>query len=143
MRRLREEYQIELEMALDRYAVAMTGPGNDDAMPRRLAEALLDLDERFGPAREEAPIIPAYSVPPRVLGIEEAAKTESEPVPLREAVGRVSGGYLWAYPPGIPLVVPGEQITAGLAETVERLKRAEVKLVGAGDADRLSIPVLI
>ena len=94
------------------------------------------------PAREEAPIIPAYSVPPRVLGIEEAAKTESEPVSLREAVGRVSGGYLWAYPPGIPLVVPGEQITAGLAETVGRLKRAEVKLVGAGDADRLSIPVL-
>lgn len=37
---------------------------------------------------------------------------------------------------------PGEQVTADLAETVERLKRAEVKLVGAGEADRLTIPVL-
>ena len=142
MRLLREEYRIELEMALDSYAVAMTGPGNDGAMPRRLAEALLKLDERFGPARAETPIVPAYAIPPRVMGVEEAARAESEPVPLREAVGRISGGYLWAYPPGIPLAVPGEQVTADLAETAERLKRAEVKLVGAGEADRLSIPVL-
>ena len=117
--------------------------GGFDAMPCRLADALLELDERFGPAKEEALVVSAYTVPPRVMEIEEAAKAEARVVPLREAVGRVSAGYLWAYPPGIPLVVPGEQVTAGLAETVERLKRAEVKLVGAGEANCLSIPVLI
>ena len=143
MRRLREEYRIELEMALDSYAVAMTGPGNDDAMPRRLAEALMELDERFGPAKEETSVVSAYTVPPRVMGIEEAARAESEAVPLREAVGRVSGGYLWAYPPGIPLVVPGEQVTADVTETVERLKDAGVRLMGAGEAPALSIPVLL
>ena len=143
MRCLREEYRIELEMALDSYAVAMTGPGNDDTMPRRLAEALLELDERFGPAHEEAQFVPVYSIPPHGIGIESAARAERESVPLRGAVGRISAGYLWAYPPGIPLVVPGEQVTEELAETVERLKSAGVKLVGAGEAPVPSIPVLL
>ena len=143
MRRLREDYRIELEMALDSYAVAMTGPGNDDTMPQRLAEALLELDERFGPACEEAPVVPACSIPPHVMGIEEAVSAESEALPVREAVGRVSGGYLWAYPPGIPLAVPGEQVTEDLTETVERLKDTGVKLVGIGEDGTLTIPVLI
>ena len=142
MRRLRAEYNIELEMALDSYAVAMTGPGNDDEMPHRLAEALLALDEACGPAKEEKPVVSDYAVPPREMGIEAAAKSQSESLPLREAVGRVSGGYLWAYPPGIPLVVPGEVVTGELTETVERLSRAGVKLVGVGNAPLFSVPVL-
>ena len=77
------------------------------------------------------------------MEIEEAAKAEARVVPLREAVGRVSACYLWAYPPGIPLVVPGEQVTADVTETVERLKDAGVKLVGAGEAPAFSIPVLL
>ena len=89
--RLREAYKIELEMALDHYAVAMTGLGTDDTMPTRLAEALLALDE---------------------------------------GIGKVCGEYIWAYPPGIPLVTPGEEITANLVETVETLYRSGVRLLG-------------
>ena len=130
MTRLREDFRIELEMALDGYAVAMTGLGTDDTMPRRLAEALLALDRTYGPALSPKPPLPALGLPPRRMSLEEAARAEGVDLPLSQAVGRVSCGYVWAYPPGIPLVIPGEEITAGLAETLERLHRVGVKLVG-------------
>ncbi len=130
MERLREDYQIELEMALDRYAVAMTGLGTDDTMPARLAKALLELDEKYGPAQEVAPLETLQELPPRKRSIEEAAMSEGRVDFLYDSMGKVCGEYIWAYPPGIPLITPGEVITPALVADVERLYRAGVKLIG-------------
>ena len=130
MERLREDYQIELEMALDRYAVAMTGLGTDDTMPARLAKALLELDEKYGPAEEVAPLETLQELPPRKMSIEEAAMSEGRVDFLYDSMGKVCGEYIWAYPPGIPLITPGEVITPALVADVERLYRAGVKLIG-------------
>lgn len=139
MDRLRTDYKIELEMALDTYAVAMTGLGTDDGMPRRLAEALHALDKAVGPASGPVSDPPALGLPPRRLGLEEAVRSRGEFLPAEKAVGRVARGYLWAYPPGIPLAVPGEELTADLAETVGRLQRAGVKLVGLGPGGTVDV----
>lgn len=128
--RLREEYKIELEMALDHYAVAMTGLGSDDTMPERLTQALLALDAQCGAGEGgEAPqALPP--LPPRRMPLEEAARAAGGLTFLYDALGKVSGEYIWAYPPGIPLLTPGEEITVDVVETVERLYRGGVKLIG-------------
>ena len=112
-------------------AVAMTGLGTDDTMPTRLAEALLALDEAAGP-NEEPPAepLPAYELPPRRMSLEEAAMAPGGLTFLYDGIGKVCGEYIWAYPPGIPLVTPGEEITASLVETVETLYRSGVRLLG-------------
>ena len=140
--KLREEHRIELEMALDGYAVAMTGLGTGDDMAPRLAEALLTLDMVCGPALSERPEVPALTLPPRRVELEKAVRGTGELVPVRKAVGRVAGEYLWAYPPGIPLVIPGEEITGGLADTAERLHGAGVQLVGTKGHPPGSVAVL-
>ena len=129
--RLRADYRIEVEMALDHYVVAMTGLGTDDTMPTRLASALLALDRQYGPCQEDAPP-PAqrHTLPPRRCSVEEAAMAQGGLSFLYDAMGKVSGEYLWAYPPGIPLVTPGEEITVDLVETVEQLYQAGVRLIG-------------
>lgn len=128
---LRRDHKIELEMAMDHYAVAMTGLGTGDDMPQRLADALLALDAQYGPAPGgERPIHTVGQLPPRRCSIEEAAMGRSGMGALADARGRISAEYLWAYPPGIPLVTPGEEITADLVRTVERLHRAGVHLIG-------------
>jgi arginine/lysine/ornithine decarboxylase len=143
MERLRAEDRIELEMALDGYAVAMTGLGTGDAMPRRLAEALRRLDQAWGPAGgPDRPAVPLRSLPPRRLAMEEAARARGTELPLGEAAGRISCEYIWAYPPGIPMVVPGEEITEELRETVTRLHGAGVKLVGTRGRPPVSAVVL-
>lgn len=131
LQKLREDYHIELEMALADYAVAMTGLGTDDTMPTRLAEALLALDAQYGPAPEAAPPVPTVSqLPPRTMTLEEAAMAPGKIDFLYDSMGKVCGEYIWAYPPGIPLIAPGEVITTELVETVQHLYEAGVKLVG-------------
>ena len=75
------------------------------------------LDKAVGPASGPVSDPPALGLPPRRLGLEEAVRSRGEFLPAEKAVGRVARGYLWAYPPGIPLAVPGEELTADLAET--------------------------
>lgn len=129
-RRLREEYKIELEMALDHYAVAMTGLGSDDTMPDRLSQALLELDAQCGAGEGGSAVEGLPPLPPRKMDLEEAARSAGGLTFLYDAMGKVSGEYIWAYPPGIPLITPGEEITPAVVETVERLYRAGVKLIG-------------
>ncbi|MFQ8928447.1 MAG: aminotransferase class I/II-fold pyridoxal phosphate-dependent enzyme [Evtepia gabavorous] len=120
---LRREYRIEVEMALDHYVLAMTGLGTDDAMPARLAQALLAIDETCA-SNEETPsvlAVPGALPPPVFLG-------GGRPSPgglsfLYDAMGKVCGEYIWAYPPGIPLIAPGRNYPP-LVETVEGLYRA-------------------
>ena len=128
---LRREYRIEVEMALDHYVLAMTGLGTDDAMPARLAQALLAIDETCA-SSEETPSVLAVpgALPPRRCSLEEAAQAPGGLSFLYDAMGKVCGEYIWAYPPVIPLIAPGEEITPPLVETVEGLYRAGVRLIG-------------
>jgi arginine/lysine/ornithine decarboxylase len=142
--RLREDYKIEVEMALGHYAVAMTGLGTDDTMAPRLAEALLALDEKYGPAQEPPePIRAIQTLPPRVKSIEEAAKAPGGITFLYDGMGQPCGEYIWAYPPGIPLVTPGEVITGELVQTVEELYRAGVKLIGTRGKPPITVQALV
>ena len=127
---LREDYKIELEMALDHYAVAMTGLGTDDAFADRLATALLELDQKYGPAEAAVPMETVRTLPTRKMSIEKAAMSPGGVDFLYDSMGKVCGEYIWAYPPGIPLITPGEVITTSVVEDIERLYRAGVKLIG-------------
>ena len=46
-----------------------------------------------------------------VVSLREAYDGEKETVPLKESEGRISGEFLYLYPPGIPLLMPGERIS--------------------------------
>ena len=53
------------------------------------------------------------------MRIYEAMESPWEEVPRAESVGRISADFYMVYPPGIPVIVPGEQITE---RAVEKLK---------------------
>jgi arginine/lysine/ornithine decarboxylase len=119
---------IEPEMAAPGYVVLMTGMGDTDATLSALAEALLDIDGRIGSGRL-APL-PPLPLPTRVLSPWEAALRASETVKLADAAGRVCAEAVWAYPPGIPLVVPGEALSAEIARAVAAVHgRDEIRVL--------------
>lgn len=103
---LRSKYRIEPEMSTADTVLCMTGMGDRQSDLLRLADALTHIDRTLTPA----PISDSIPVPvPRqAMQIHEAAKAPAELIPIDCAQGRISGDFLWAYPPGIPLVVPGE-----------------------------------
>lgn len=121
--RLIDADAIFFEMSTATTLVALVGAGKtpDLARAHRALVAAVDSAEaraeRSGGAAERFPALPA-SGPLRVLP-RDAFFADTELVPAADAVGRVSADTLAAYPPGIPNLIPGEEITA---ETVAFLR---------------------
>lgn len=117
---LRETFAIESEMTAHGYVLLMTGAGDSWKMTDRLCEAFAYLSEH----RREANHIllrtsPYGTAPECVMKLADALSAETEVVSLEEACGRISAEFVMPYPPGIPLLAPGERITA------ERIAAAE------------------
>lgn len=117
---MREQFGIELEMAQDGYALAMTSLANTEAHFTRLGYALRQIDGRC----ESAPPRPAIALPPmpeQAIPAGEALRLLRGQMAFADSVGRISGAYIWVYPPGVPIVTPGSRITAEVAECLKEL----------------------
>lgn len=116
---------IEPEMTAPEGVLLMTGAGDTEEALLFLARTLQTIDARMKKAdKRPLPTLPSVKTKLALLP-EEALFSPSEEVPLDASLGRVSAGYVWAYPPGIPLLLPGEIITgeilAFLADSAERV----------------------
>ncbi len=109
MEMLRTEHRIELEMSAERYGLAMTGMGDTKESLARLLKALFTIDAQCEEGTMGDTVYPA--VPEVCMTIGEAMGADGTELPIEEAVGRIAAEHLWAYPPGIPVVVAGEKIT--------------------------------
>lgn len=127
MSELRCRYGIECEMAACGYVVAMTGLLDKEESIEKLGKALRELDRDI---RKTAPRIPftAAKIPPRRMSVAEAHRHDARSILLKNARGKISSEYVWAYPPGIPLVVPGEELTDEIIRSLTIQKDAGVSL---------------
>ncbi len=100
---------IECEMTSPGYVVAMTGMGDTKEMISYLATCLLKLDRDAEKWEENKNF--NLLLPKKKLAITEAKKKEQEWVEISDSLGRVSAGYVFAYPPGVPIIAPGEIIS--------------------------------
>ncbi len=110
------KYGVEAELADDSHLVAMTGMGNTkedyDALLAALREADALLPSTSGPYPP-----PPYCHGDAFCGIEEALDMPFEECSVEACVGRVAAEYVWAYPPGVPIIIPGERISADFLNT--------------------------
>lgn len=127
MARLRDDFGIELEMASGDYALAMTGLGTTDAHLHRLAGALAAIDATLTPTDASAPVL-LPPPPEQLLPPAEALAAPRVRLPLIACENRTAAGYLWAYPPGIPLLAPGQRISADTLSCIETLRARGVSL---------------
>lgn len=106
MRAALERWQIEPELLGDAYAVFLGSPFLEDLDWERLEGFCLELL----PKRPDAPLVLPPYLPHRVMGLREAFSLPSERVPVDRAEGRIAAQVKAPCPPGIPIVMPGEQI---------------------------------
>lgn len=123
---LRRQYNIEVEMAAGGYVLAMTGPGDTGETIGAFAKALCEIDRS---CKTSTPCpCPAPPVPERICGIYAAKRGRHSIVERRQALGKISGEYIYAYPPGIPLVVPGERLDRDVLAYLDALASQGVAL---------------
>ncbi|MBQ1351462.1 MAG: aminotransferase class I/II-fold pyridoxal phosphate-dependent enzyme [Oscillospiraceae bacterium] len=127
METLRMEFDIELEMASSHSALAMTGLCTTQAHLSRLSAALRTLDENCCQAvAKPSPRLSALCLPAQAMNPNATQNIPQHFVPLAQAVGRITGESLWAYPPGIPLLIPGEVLCPALLEQISEMQACGV-----------------
>lgn len=140
---LREHARIEVELS-DLYNIlVLITPGDDDTTINRLIEALYDLSATFqtngayAPADILLPDMPALALSPR-----DAFYAEVERIPLSESAGRVMAEFIMVYPPGIPILMPGEIITQDNIDYIEANVAQGLPVQGPEDATLATIKVI-
>ncbi len=119
---------IEPEMVTADGVLCMTGAGDTETSLTVLAEALLLIDSVLCEMPPKN-MLPFTDIPPFLLSPETALASAWQSVSLFDAIGRISAEYVWAYPPGIPLLIPGERITAELAAYIRTVSE-QIRLYG-------------
>ena len=125
-RRLRETHHIETEMAAADYLIAMTGMGDTKENLVRFAHALHVIDRSLSPTETPPPL--SLPVAEQVCTIAQSTRQPTRLCNLADAPGEVSADFLWAYPPGIPLIAPGEQVSKELLDYIAACQAAGVEL---------------
>lgn len=126
--RLRQEYDIQMEMAAGPFAIAMTGMGDTDEGMECLANALYAIDASCTGEEADKPLI-GLPLPKVQVSMEEALGLPWKLCAWEDAVGKVSAASIWAYPPGIPLLVPGEIISEELLCGLSDMRTCGVNLI--------------
>jgi len=126
---LLKKYKIQLEMAAETYALAMFTINDSREGYRRITEALLETDQELRKQTAEENL---YAVRwAQEDGGERKAEENSIPlalawdmsshwIPLTESTGHFAGEFVNLYPPGVPLLAPGEKITESLCGDILR-----------------------
>ncbi len=141
---LRSNFDTQVELATQATIVLVLGI---DEQPRELERFIHDLTsivERMErPGEIEEVTLPSGTFENEVVTApREAFLGESEPVAVDDSIGRVSAEAIAGYPPGIPVLLPGERITDDVIDYLRSLKAVGARLHGASDPDFQTIRVL-
>lgn len=131
---LSTKYHIQLEMSDLYNALAVGSFGDTKESLDSLINALKEIskahadNDRVKPDFLDIPDIPEMAVNPR-----DAFNSLKETLSIEDSIGKISGEFLLAYPPGIPILCPGEIITSDIINYVKDLKRAGLYVQGTED----------
>ncbi len=125
---LRTKYHLEMEMSGADYVLAMTGMGETKENLVRLREALYAIDGELKEETSARISSPPMILPETICSLQQVREEERESLPREEAKGRICAEYVWAYPPGIPLLLPGERISRETLNYLDFLEKKKISL---------------
>lgn len=138
---LRRDWQFETEMSCGANVLAMTSPCDEETALDRFAAALLVIDAaaQNAPLPASAQVLPTPG--PAACSIAQALFAPHTALALQHAVGRTAAEYVWAYPPGVPLLAPGEVITPEFIAACTALAACGTRLhhTGLGSGSTLDV----
>ena len=143
---LRREYHLEMEMCAAEYVTAITTVMDTEEGLRRLRNALLEIDGKLSDRVESQDCgkkNQRYELKPEtVMSIADGWEQADKKISLEDSVGRISGEYIYLYPPGIPFVVPGEKISQEVVDLVKRYQKCGYSVQGMADQNCKEIRVV-
>lgn len=145
---LEQEYGQVMEMTADNYVIALTSVADSEEGFESLYQAIEAIDGQLTKKEQKADTIDKeklnlYSVvPDQKMHIAQAKDCTIERIGLLQAKGRISGDYIYPYPPGIPVVVPGEIISDKIIGQIQRAVSHGINIKGVTVEDGCSVAVV-
>ena len=137
---LRDEYDIQIEFGDIGNILAYISIGDRIQDIERLVGALEDIKRLY--SKPTSKLHNAEYITPIVAATpQKAFYSEKELVPIRETAGRICGEFVMCYPPGIPILSPGELITPDIVEYIRYAKEKGCQMTGTEDinTERLNV----
>ena len=134
---LLKKEKIEIEMAYPSYGLLIASLYDSDLAFELLKKALIKIDKTLD--RINVSYNFSYIRPKKIYEIFEAMEKESLLINIKDAEGKIAAGFTYAYPPGIPIIAPGELIDKNVLENINNLLANNINL----NIEENSISVLI
>ena len=138
---LRDEYDIQIEFGDIGNILAYISIGDRIQDIERLVGALEDIKRLY--SRETRKIHNAECISPTVIATpRQAFYADKEFVPIQQSAGRICGEFVMCYPPGIPILAPGEMVTQKLVDYILYAKEKGCSMQGFEDSNLETLNVL-
>ena len=138
---LRDEYDIQIEFGDIGNILAYISVGDRKRDIERLISAMSEIKRRFGKSGADMLnheyIAPVVSEAPR-----KAFYADKVSIPIEESAGKVCTEFVMCYPPGIPILAPGELITGEIIEYIKYAKEKGCQMTGTEDINIEHLNVL-
>ncbi len=137
---LRDEYDIQIEFGDLGNILAYLSIGDRPRDIERLVSALAEIQRRF--AKDPAGLMKQEYIDPEVaVSPQEAFYADKESLPIMETDGRICSEFVMCYPPGIPILAPGERITRDILNYIQYAKEKGCSMTGPEDPaiERLNV----
>lgn len=138
---LRDEYDIQIEFGDLGNVLAYLSIGDRLRDIERLVSALSEIRRRFG--KGQTGLMKQEYIEPQVIASpQDAFYSDKESLPLKDTAGRVCSEFVMCYPPGIPILAPGERITEDILSYITYAKEKGCSMTGPEDPDITRLNVL-
>lgn len=138
---LRDEYDIQTEFGDVSNLLAYISVGDSQKNLERLVSSLAEIRRLY--KKEQADMIEyEYINPEVVIGPQEAFYGEKMALPINDTVGLICSEFVMCYPPGIPILAPGERVTAEILRMVNYMKEKGSFMTGPEDMNLEFLNVL-
>ncbi|MDD4689089.1 MAG: aminotransferase class V-fold PLP-dependent enzyme [Eubacteriales bacterium] len=139
---LRDEYDIQIEFGDIGNILAYLSIGDRIQELERLVSALAEIKRRYS-KDSDGLLSQEYIDPEVVCSPQEAFYANKKSVPLYESAGYVCSEFVMCYPPGIPILAPGEKITKEILDYIEYAKAKGCSMTGPEDSKIEHINILM
>lgn len=138
---LRDEYDIQIEFGDIGNILAYLSIGDRPQELERLVSALAEI-RRLYQKDSSGLLSQEYIAPAVVVSPQEAFYAGKRSIPIEKSEGYVCSEFVMCYPPGIPILAPGERITGDILDYIRYAKEKGCSMTGPEDPEILNINVL-
>ncbi len=139
---LRDDYDIQVEFGDIGNILAIVSAGDRELEVERFISALYEIKRHY--SKDPAGMFDhEYIDPTVVLAPQQAFYSEKISIPIEQSSGKICGEFVMCYPPGIPILAPGERITSEILSYISYCKEKGCSMTGTEDMNLEYINVVV